>query len=107
MFRSAARKRAFALGSTGCEPFYQAWAREEGQWVLLGTVAPDSDGVDHLIAENSALVSAPDAVEITVESDGGSHTPSDAVVLRWLPRRSPATLFVRPQPPVRRLFGRS
>jgi len=71
---------ALSDGST-----YQAWAREEGQWVLLGTVAPDSDGTAHLIAENSALVRAPDAVEITIESAGGSQTPSDAVVLRWLP----------------------
>ena len=63
---------------------YGAWAREEGQWVSLGPVVPDSDGTAHLIAENSALVSAPDAVEITIESAGGSQTPSDAVVLRWL-----------------------
>ena len=71
---------ALSDGST-----YQAWAREEGQWVLLGTVAPDSDGTAHLIAENSALVRAPDAVEITIESAGGSQTPIDAAVLRWLP----------------------
>jgi RNA polymerase sigma-70 factor, ECF subfamily len=64
---------------------YQAWAREEGQWVSLGTVAPDSDGTAHVIVENSALVNAPDAVEITVESATGSQTPSNDVVLRWLP----------------------
>ena len=64
---------------------YGVWAREEGQWVSLGPLVPDSDGTAHLIAENSALVRAPDAVEITIESAGGSQTPSDAVVLRWLP----------------------
>jgi RNA polymerase sigma-70 factor, ECF subfamily len=76
---------AEALPALGDGSTYQAWAHEEGQWVSLGTVAPDSDGAAHLIAENSALTTPPDSVEITIESAGGSQTPSDSVVLRWLP----------------------
>jgi len=64
---------------------YQAWAREGDRWTLLGTLVPDSSGTAHLIAENSALASSPNSVEITVESAGGSQTPSDTVELRWLP----------------------
>ncbi len=63
---------------------YQAWVRERDQWTSLGTFSPDGDGTVRLIAENSVLASSPNAVEITVESAGGSQTPSDTVVLRWL-----------------------
>jgi Bacterial low temperature requirement A protein (LtrA)/Anti-sigma-K factor rskA len=76
---------AEALPALGDGSTYQAWTHEEGQWVSLGTVAPDSDGAAHLIAENSALTSPPDSVEITIEPAGGSQTPSDSVALRWLP----------------------
>jgi len=66
---------------------YQAWVREGDHWTSLGTltITADSNGTAHLVAENSALVSAPDAIEISIESAGGSQTPSDTVVLRWLP----------------------
>ena len=64
---------------------YQAWVRQGDQWTSLGTFMPDADGTARVIAENSALAGLPNAVEITVESAGGSQTPSDTVVLRWLP----------------------
>ena len=64
---------------------YQAWVRQGDQWTSLGTFMPDADGAARVIAENSALAGSPNAVEITVESAGGSQTPSDTVVLRWLP----------------------
>jgi hypothetical protein len=46
---------------------------------------PDANGTARVIAENSVLASSPNAVEITVESAASSQTPSDTVVLRWLP----------------------
>jgi hypothetical protein len=64
---------------------YQAWVRQGDQWTSLGTFMPDADGTARVIAENSVLASSPNAVEVTVESAAGSQTPSDTVVLRWLP----------------------
>ena len=64
---------------------YQAWARLGDQWTSLGTFMPDTDGTVRVIAENAVLASSPNSVEITVESAGGSQTPSGMVVLRWLP----------------------
>ena len=64
---------------------YQAWVLQGDQWTSLGTFMPDADGTARVIAENSVLASSPNAVEVTVESAAGSQTPSDTVVLRWLP----------------------
>jgi len=64
---------------------YQAWVRQGDQWTSLGTFMPDADGTARVIAENSVLASAPSAVEVTVEPAAGSQTPSDTVVLRWVP----------------------
>ena len=92
MYRSRAGSNLAVLTSEGLPVLgdgstYQAWVGEADHWISLGTLTPtaDSNGTAHLIAENSAPVSAPDAVEITIESAGGSQTPSDTVVLRWLP----------------------
>src|SRR5216683_8211676 len=76
---------AEGLPAPGDGKTYQAWVREGDQWTSLGTFSHDGDGSVRLIAENSALASSPNAVEITVESAGGSRAPSDTVVLRWLP----------------------
>ena len=64
---------------------YQAWVLHGDQWTSLGTFMPDADGTARVIAENSVLASSPNAVEVTVESAAGSQTPSDTVVLCWLP----------------------
>jgi Anti-sigma-K factor rskA len=64
---------------------YQAWILQGDRWTSLGTFMPDADGTARVIAENSVLASSPNSVEITVESAGGSQTPSDTLVLRWLP----------------------
>jgi anti-sigma-K factor RskA len=76
---------AEGLPAPGDGKTYQAWGRQGDQWTSLGTFMPDVDGTARVIAENPVLASSPNAVEITVESAGGSQTPSDTVVLRWLP----------------------
>jgi RNA polymerase sigma-70 factor (ECF subfamily) len=63
---------------------YQAWVRHAGRWTSLGTFTPDADGGARLIAEDAALASPPDVVEITVEPAAGSPTPSGPVILLWL-----------------------
>jgi RNA polymerase sigma-70 factor (ECF subfamily) len=62
---------------------YAAWARHGSTWTSLGTFAPNADGTAQLIAEDPALATAPDAVEITLEPSSGSHSPGPQVVLIW------------------------
>lgn len=61
---------------------YQAWVRHADRWTSLGTLAPDFDGVARLIAEDPALATPPEAVEITVES-ANSRAPAGQVILTW------------------------
>ena len=62
---------------------YQAWARHGTTWTTLGTFTPNPDGTAQLIAEDPALATAPDAVEITLEPSSGSQSPGPEVVLAW------------------------
>jgi RNA polymerase sigma-70 factor (ECF subfamily) len=62
---------------------YQAWARHGSTWTSLGTFAPNADSTAQLIAEDSALATAPDAVQITLEPSSGSRSPGAEVVLAW------------------------
>jgi RNA polymerase sigma factor (sigma-70 family) len=62
---------------------YQAWLLHDGVWTSLGAIHPDRDGAARLIIENPAVASPPDALEITLEPAGGSHSPSGPVVVAW------------------------
>jgi RNA polymerase sigma-70 factor (ECF subfamily) len=62
---------------------YQAWARHGDAWTSLGTLVPETDGSGRLIAEDTALATVPDAVEITVEPARGSAAPTGQPVLAW------------------------
>jgi RNA polymerase sigma-70 factor (ECF subfamily) len=62
---------------------YQAWARHGETWTSLGTFTTNGDGTAQVIAEDQALGTPPDAVEVTLEPTGGSQTPSGPQVLAW------------------------
>jgi RNA polymerase sigma-70 factor (ECF subfamily) len=62
---------------------YQAWARHGERWTSLGTFAPDSTGSARLIADNPALATPPDALQISVEPSPGSRSRSGPVILAW------------------------
>jgi RNA polymerase sigma-70 factor, ECF subfamily len=62
---------------------YQGWARHADQWTSLGTFRTDANGLAQVIAENPALATPPDAVEITLEPSSGSASPGGQVVLSW------------------------
>jgi RNA polymerase sigma-70 factor (ECF subfamily) len=62
---------------------YQAWARHGDAWTSLGTFVPNAEGAAQVIAQDSALVSTPDAVEVTLEPGSGSRAPSGQAVLVW------------------------
>jgi RNA polymerase sigma-70 factor (ECF subfamily) len=62
---------------------YQAWVRHGDTWTSLGLLQPNADGTARLIAENAALTVSPNVVEITLEPQSGSQTPSGPVLLSW------------------------
>jgi RNA polymerase sigma-70 factor, ECF subfamily len=62
---------------------YRAWAGYEGQWIALGSVHPDASGADRLIAENPALATPPDTVEVTLETSDTASAPTGPVVISW------------------------
>ncbi len=62
---------------------YEAWVRHDDRWTSLGTFEPRADGTALVIAESAELANPPQALEITVESAGGSQAPSGPVVLAW------------------------
>jgi RNA polymerase sigma-70 factor (ECF subfamily) len=64
---------------------YQAWVRHERTWTSLGTVQPDAGGSARLIAEDAMLAILPDELEVTLEPRNGSTTPSERVVVAWMP----------------------
>ena len=61
----------------------QAWALVGGRWISLGIARPDADGRARLIAEDPALSGAPEALEVTLEPEGGSSSPSGPAVVAW------------------------
>ncbi len=74
-----------ALPAPPAGRIYQAWAGHGGQWTSLGTFTTAADGTARVIAENPALATTPDAVQITLEPTGGSSSPTGPVVLSWTP----------------------
>ena len=71
-------------GATGL-PDAPGVAGHGGQWTSLGTFTTAADGTARVIAENPALATTPDAVQITLEPTGGSSSPTGPVVLSWTP----------------------
>ena len=62
---------------------YQAWVRHGDTWTSLGTFTTNADGTAQIVAEDPALGTPPDAVEITLEPSHGSQTPTGENVLAW------------------------
>jgi RNA polymerase sigma-70 factor (ECF subfamily) len=63
--------------------FYQVWGEFDGRWIRLGTVHPQQDGSDLLIAEGAHLKSPPTALKVTLESTSSALTPTGPTVIRW------------------------
>jgi hypothetical protein len=73
------------LPATPSGSTYQGWVRHGDQWTSLGTFTVAADGSAMLIAQDPALTTPPDTVEITFEQGGGAKTPSSNVFLQWSP----------------------
>ena len=62
---------------------YEAWVRHGSEWTSLGTFVTDGAGTARVVAEDHALATPPEAVEITLEPQGGSQSPDGPVMLSW------------------------
>jgi RNA polymerase sigma-70 factor (ECF subfamily) len=62
---------------------YQAWTLRDGVWTSMGTAVPDARHGAVIVAEGRTYTALPDAVEVTVEPQGGSRTPSGRIVIHW------------------------
>jgi RNA polymerase sigma-70 factor (ECF subfamily) len=62
---------------------YQAWVRHGARWSSLGTLSLEADGAARMIVEDDRLAELPDAVQITLEPQPGSASPSSKVVAAW------------------------
>ena len=64
---------------------YRAWALHAGSWIPLGDAVPDAAGHARQIAENPALSSRPERVQVTLEPERGGPAPTGPVVIVWSP----------------------
>jgi RNA polymerase sigma-70 factor (ECF subfamily) len=73
----------FPAAAAGQE--YRAWARHGDHWTNLGAVLLDAAGNSRLIAEDSALATPPDALEVYLVPSGGNsrQPPAGTPVIRW------------------------
>jgi RNA polymerase sigma-70 factor (ECF subfamily) len=62
---------------------YQAWIRHAGVWVSLGVVRPDASGYARLIAQGPGVAAAPDALQVTLEPEAGSASPTGPALAAW------------------------
>jgi RNA polymerase sigma-70 factor (ECF subfamily) len=63
--------------------FYHVWGEFDGRWIHLGTVHPQDDGSDLLIAEGAHLKSAPTTLKVTLEPTSSPRAPIGPVVIAW------------------------
>lgn len=62
---------------------YQAWVRHGTTWTSLGTFTPNADGTAQVVAQDAALATPPEAVQVTLEPNSGAQAPGANVVLAW------------------------
>jgi len=74
---------ATALPAAPAGRSYEAWARIGTRWLRLGTLVPDAGGHGRLIAEDAALATPPQELQVTLESTPIDVVPRGPEVLRW------------------------
>jgi len=87
-FRTGSSIAVFTLSNFPAAPagkVYRVWALEGGKWIPLGEAVPDASGHARRIAENSAIATPPERLEVTVEPERGGTAPGGSVVIAWSP----------------------
>jgi hypothetical protein len=60
---------------------YQGWVLHQGVWISLGTAKPDLQGDAVLIGDNPGLAAPPETIQVTLEPEGTSSTPTGPVII--------------------------
>jgi RNA polymerase sigma-70 factor (ECF subfamily) len=62
---------------------YQAWTRHEGKWISIGQGAPDPSGHGLIVCDERAPLAPPEALQLTLEPEGGSASPTGPPLISW------------------------
>ncbi len=62
---------------------YQAWVQREGKWISLGQDVPDASGRGLIVYEERAPLASPQALQLTLEPEGGSASPTGPPLISW------------------------
>jgi RNA polymerase sigma-70 factor (ECF subfamily) len=62
---------------------YQAWTRLEGKWTSLGQGVLDASEHGLIVYEERAPLVPPEALQLTLEPEGGSASPSGPPLIVW------------------------
>jgi RNA polymerase sigma factor (sigma-70 family) len=74
---------------------YQAWIRHRGAWMPLGTARPDASGHARLIVQSAEVAVAPEALQVTLEPEGGSSAPTGPPLAAWAAPAPPSSSKTR------------
>ena len=62
---------------------YQAWTQREGKWISLGQGVPDASGHGLIVYEERAALTRPQELQLTLEPEGGSSSPTGPPLISW------------------------
>jgi RNA polymerase sigma-70 factor (ECF subfamily) len=62
---------------------YQAWIQQGGAWRSLGTARPDATGHSRLVIQGALVAAPPEALQVTLEPEGGSASPTGPAFAAW------------------------
>ena len=62
---------------------YQAWTQREGKWISLGLGVPDASGHGLIVYDERAPLARPEALQLTLEPEGGSASPTGPPLISW------------------------
>jgi RNA polymerase sigma-70 factor (ECF subfamily) len=62
---------------------YQAWTTVDGKWISLGLGTPDASGHGLIVYEQRAPLAPPEALQFTLEPEGGSASPTGPPLISW------------------------
>jgi anti-sigma-K factor RskA len=85
-FRPGAPTVVITLSNFSAAPSgraYQAWALYGGRWTSIGLAHPDAAGRARMIAEGPAFAARPEALQVTLEPESGSLSPSGPALIAW------------------------
>jgi len=62
---------------------YQGWFRRGGNWFSLGEAVPDATGRGLIVYEQRSPLERPEALQLTLEPEGGSASPTGPALVAW------------------------